>query len=335
MFTLVMLTIFVLMAATFAGLTFFMNCGGVIGLLGAGALGAGLYYAYKAKCEENAKKLELDLDDDDDNNKLLMEQFNKGVSDYNYLKNSLAFIKDRSLRREIANLAKTSSNIFSYLQRNPNKIPIARRFIDYYQDTAVKLIQKYVELEKTQLNSENIMELKQRAGDTLASLNCAFKDQFSKIISDQLMDMDAELKVMQQSMQSDGYSAKAQKVDDVQQTKQEEAVENDNNAFKDVVSKFEKYDKHLRPKKNDDYMELPPITQSSAMKRKLIAGALGVLFGGFGAHKFYLGKTGWGVFYLVFAWTGIPFIVGFIEGVRYIFMSVDEFIIKYCDNQYR
>ena len=332
MFTLVMIVIMIFMIATFAGLNFIMNCGGLISLLGAGALGAGLLMAYKSRNEQKANKLQLDLDDDDDNNKLLMEQFNKGVDDYNYLKNSLRQIKDRSLRQEIGQLAKTSSNILAYLQRNPNKIPIARRFIDYYQDTAVTLIKKYIELENTQLNNENILELKQRASDTLASLNCAFKDQFNKIISEQLMDMDAELKVMQQSMQSDGYSAKAQKVDPINPEQVSHNVEADNTAFQHVVSKFEKYDSKLRPSQDDKYVTLPPITPSSALKRKLIAGALGILFGGFGAHKFYLGKTGWGIFYLIFAWTGIPFIVGFIEGVRYIFMSVDEFADKYCNN---
>ena len=70
-------------------------------------------------------------------------------------------------------------------------------------------------------------------------------------------------------------------------------------------------------------------SSGSILKRKLIAGGLAILFGGFGAHKFYLGKTGWGVLYLIFSWTGIPFIVGFIEGVRYIFMSSDDFYSKY------
>lgn len=65
------------------------------------------------------------------------------------------------------------------------------------------------------------------------------------------------------------------------------------------------------------------------MKSKTTAGILGILLGSFGAHKFYLGKTGKGILYLVFSWTGIPGLIGLIEGIKYLTMSEDEFNAKY------
>jgi TM2 domain-containing membrane protein YozV len=45
-----------------------------------------------------------------------------------------------------------------------------------------------------------------------------------------------------------------------------------------------------------------------------IAGVLFAIFlGGFGIHHFYLGRTGLGILYLAFCWTGIPHLIGFIE----------------------
>jgi TM2 domain-containing membrane protein YozV len=49
------------------------------------------------------------------------------------------------------------------------------------------------------------------------------------------------------------------------------------------------------------------------MKNKVVAALFAFFLGGFGAHKFYLGEVGWGITYLVFCWTGIPWIAGFIE----------------------
>lgn len=45
-----------------------------------------------------------------------------------------------------------------------------------------------------------------------------------------------------------------------------------------------------------------------------VAGVLFALFlGGFGVHHFYLRRNGLGILYLVFFWTGITAILGFIE----------------------
>ena len=63
---------------------------------------------------------------------------------------------------------------------------------------------------------------------------------------------------------------------------------------------------------------------------KLTAGLLALFLGGFGIHKFYLGDSSSGIWYLVFCWTGIPEILGFIDGIILLAMSDEEFNRKYC-----
>ena len=54
--------------------------------------------------------------------------------------------------------------------------------------------------------------------------------------------------------------------------------------------------------------------QYQAVRRDEIVGVLLALFlGTFGIHHFYLRRTGWGVLYCCFFWTGIPALLGFIE----------------------
>ncbi|MBA2874203.1 TM2 domain-containing protein [Thermaerobacillus caldiproteolyticus] len=65
------------------------------------------------------------------------------------------------------------------------------------------------------------------------------------------------------------------------------------------------------------------------MKNKIVAGLLAILLGGLGIHKFYLGKLGQGILYLLFSWTGIPSIIGFIEGILYLVKSDEKFNQKY------
>jgi TM2 domain-containing membrane protein YozV len=59
------------------------------------------------------------------------------------------------------------------------------------------------------------------------------------------------------------------------------------------------------------------------------AGLFGIFLGGFGVHKFYLGRVGMGILYLLFCWTFIPAIAGFVEGIIYISMSNEKFRAKY------
>ena len=64
-------------------------------------------------------------------------------------------------------------------------------------------------------------------------------------------------------------------------------------------------------------------------KSKIAAGLFGIFLGGFGIHKFYLGRVGWGIVYLLLFWTFIPAIIGFIEGIVYLTMSDEAFAQKY------
>ncbi|MGD2100697.1 MAG: TM2 domain-containing protein [Acidimicrobiia bacterium] len=72
-----------------------------------------------------------------------------------------------------------------------------------------------------------------------------------------------------------------------------------------------------------------PAVAGTAAKSKVAAGLLGILLGGIGAHKFYLGDIGLGILYLLFVWTGIPSIVGLIEGIIYLTMTDEAFAAKY------
>jgi TM2 domain-containing membrane protein YozV len=64
-------------------------------------------------------------------------------------------------------------------------------------------------------------------------------------------------------------------------------------------------------------------------KSRVIAIVLALLVGGIGAHKFYLGRIGQGILYLLFFWTIIPAIIAFVEAIIYVTMSDEAFTKKY------
>ena len=65
------------------------------------------------------------------------------------------------------------------------------------------------------------------------------------------------------------------------------------------------------------------------MKDKNVAAVLALFLGWIGVHKFYLGRIGAGIVYLVFFWTMIPALLGMIDFFVLALMDGDEFNRKY------
>ena len=65
------------------------------------------------------------------------------------------------------------------------------------------------------------------------------------------------------------------------------------------------------------------------VKSKTTAGILYLLLGDLGIGDFYMGRIGWGIVCLLFCWTGIPGVVGFIKGLIILCGSKESFCQKY------
>lgn len=72
-----------------------------------------------------------------------------------------------------------------------------------------------------------------------------------------------------------------------------------------------------------------PATYARPEKSRVAAILLAFFLGGFGVHKFYLGRVGWGILYLVFFWTFIPAFLAFVEAIVYACTSEESFHHKY------
>lgn len=62
--------------------------------------------------------------------------------------------------------------------------------------------------------------------------------------------------------------------------------------------------------------------------RRKMAIVLAIFLGWLGAHRFYLGQVGWGIVFLIILYVFAPLaiVLGFIDAIRYLFMSDEEFL---------
>ena len=141
-----------------------------------------------------------------ENGEELERKLKEAKEDFQSIQNSMEKIEDENFKEQIRKLAQTSLSILNYLEKHPEKIMPARRFIDYYQDRASSLLLKYIELQETKLDTKEINSLKENIKNAMGTLNIAFDKQFQKIMSNELLDVDAEIKLIEQAMKTEGLS---------------------------------------------------------------------------------------------------------------------------------
>ena len=306
---------------------------GMTALIGGLALGG--HSIISSRNNKKVPKLSL-KDIDEEKAALLTENFEKAVSDYRYIQSKQGQLGDKEMHSYIQRMQRTAKNLILHLEKHPERIPSAFKFIDYYQDRAVKIVQQYEELEETELSTEKIRELKDRMKSTLASLEEAYTEQFERILNDQMLSVDAELKVMEQHFDSEGI--KRPNEENVYLEINHE--DDDGNVI--YIPTVKNQNRKNRPKIGRPVSDLhnlsviPENKRTMVIQRKLIQSALAIFFGALGAHKFYQGKTLAGFFrlFLTMTFVMIPIMsfIGFCEGIRYLFMSLDDFYLQYVDD---
>lgn len=130
----------------------------------------------------------------------LSRQLEEARRDLRCIEQSMQQIQKPEVRQEVLRLKQTSQNIIAYLEKHPEKIRLARRFIDYYQDTASTLLQKYIELQDSELETEDVMRLKDNTIKAMETLNTAFEEQFQRLMRSEMTDMEAEIRLLEQTV---------------------------------------------------------------------------------------------------------------------------------------
>lgn len=257
-----------------------------------------------------------------ENTSMLNDSLHKAYTDFDSIQESIKLIKDQQAKEHLLKLQSIAANMLHYMKKNPDRIPAAFQFIDYYQDRAASLACQYAELESTRLDNQDIRDTMYSIKNTLAGFEAAYNDQFTKMMSQQLMDINAELNLADTVMEDAGLKGSSPGTD-----------YRYGPMPRDLGFKTS-HQQELIPALLDwgifyRYRSRPLASSDSIVTIKIITAAAALFFGSFGIHKFLLGKPKQGALYFVFSWCAIPGILGFIEAVRYILMSRESFFEKY------
>ena len=128
----------------------------------------------------------------------------KAWQDFREIEAAQSRLRDKVLAEQVKCLQEKAERILTYLNKHPQNIPVANRFINYYQDRTAALVEQCVSLENVGIDTPESKEIIHRTTTVLAGIEDAYEKQFARIVDMQLLDMDAELKVAHQELAGEG-----------------------------------------------------------------------------------------------------------------------------------
>jgi hypothetical protein len=117
-------------------------------------------------------------------------------------------IPDERISAQIDLIERLTAQIFDCVRKKPKKLSQIRQFLNYYLPTTIKLMEQYVTLQNQSLKTENITEGMQKIEDLLDKVIIAFQRQLDALFEADVVDITADIRVMEQMMASEGLTNK-------------------------------------------------------------------------------------------------------------------------------
>jgi len=101
------------------------------------------------------------------------------------------------ITQEVEDLCRIAESMFELLRKDPNDLRIVKQFITYYLEPTHKIIVKYVELATTRPMPADAVETLERTEKSLKSIRATFLQQKERMLTNDVMDLDTEIKVFE------------------------------------------------------------------------------------------------------------------------------------------
>lgn len=118
--------------------------------------------------------------------------------------NMINKVEDEDLQKNIREIFNTANQIIKTVEKDNKKIKKVENFFTYYLPETFNLLQKYDEIENQNLGKSS-EEFMQKTRDMISKIKDVFKQQLAHLYQNDIIDTNAEMKVFDAMIKSDGY----------------------------------------------------------------------------------------------------------------------------------
>lgn len=169
-------------------------------------LSLAVYLIFKSKFPGKTMQVEVPEKAPDTGDAVLDEVIVQGREAIKEIRRLNAEIPDAGISNQLSDIEATTGKIFKQLEADKGQIKRCRQFLNYYLPTTIKLLEQYVKLQKQGVRDGNIAEAMHKIEDMLSKIQTAFRKQLDALFASDVVDITADIAVMDQMMKSQGLT---------------------------------------------------------------------------------------------------------------------------------
>lgn len=168
------------------------------------ALSVGGYFLMRVFFPGTTVQVEAPEPEPDTGDQELDEVIRQGRASIAAIRRLNEQIPDEDISKNLSALEDLTRKIFARLEADKQHVPRCRQFLNYYLPTTIELLERYVTLQHQELDSGDIREAMGRIAGMLYTIREAFTRQLDCLFAQDVVDINAEITVMEQMLQAQG-----------------------------------------------------------------------------------------------------------------------------------
>ncbi|HIS65550.1 MAG TPA: 5-bromo-4-chloroindolyl phosphate hydrolysis family protein [Candidatus Avoscillospira avistercoris] len=168
------------------------------------ALSVGGYFLMRTFFPGTTVQVEVPEPEPDTGDRELDEVIRQGRASIAAIRRLNEQIPDDDISKNLSALEDLTRKIFARLEADKQHLPRCRQFLNYYLPTTIELLERYVTLQNQGLDTGDVREAMGRIARMLYTIREAFTRQLDSLFAQDVVDINAEITVMEQMMQAQG-----------------------------------------------------------------------------------------------------------------------------------
>lgn len=168
------------------------------------ALSVGGYFLMRTFFPGTTVQVEVPEPEPDTGDRELDEVIRQGRASIAAIRRLNEQIPDDDISKNLSALEDLTRKIFARLEADKQHLPRCRQFLNYYLPTTIELLERYETLQNQGLDTGDVREAMGRIAGMLYTIREAFTRQLDSLFAQDVVDINAEITVMEQMMQAQG-----------------------------------------------------------------------------------------------------------------------------------